>query len=205
MKRNRKFLRERDAVVHVYNRGANRGQIFHRKRDYEVFMQLLLNALRKYPVTLIAYTLMPNHFHLVLHQHEPFAISHFMKAVSQSYAQWLNRRLGRSGPLFERRYGGIEISDPEGLLRVIDYVHRNAEEAGLVPTADKWPYSSCRDYLYDQNVSLENGRTLVWALVGGVEGYKHFHEHYVAACPASAAEYLRPESADIWLNKRKDD
>jgi REP element-mobilizing transposase RayT len=203
MTRNRSFLRKPDAIVHVYNRGANRGQLFHRNRDYELFVQLLTQALIEFPVSLLAYTLMPNHFHLVLHQHEPYAISDFMKKVCQAYAQWLNGCLGKSGPLFERRYGGVEITNPEGLLRVTHYVHMNAVAARLVPAADKWHYSSCGAYLDDGRGIAVNSCSLVWALAGDASAYKCFLERYDPAYPASAAEYLCPEATEIWAKKRK--
>ncbi len=81
-------------------------------------MEFLLDAQKAIAVSLLVHSLMPNHVHLIVQQHEPYAISRFMKKVTQSYAQWLNRRLNRSGHVFQGRYGGVVVPDPESLLRL---------------------------------------------------------------------------------------
>jgi hypothetical protein len=143
---------------------------------------------------------MPNHFHLILRQHKPYAISGYMKQVCERYARYLNKRLQRCGPLFSGRYKADMVGDACDLLRLSHYVHRNPCEARLVPAPQNWKHSSCRAYLKDSEATMVD-RSLILGLVGGIDRYARFLEQYDTADPGSVEEYLCPEHAAIWREK----
>src|SRR5690349_16275253 len=127
-----------DACYHVYNRGVSRQTIFHESEDYAVFLNLLKRYLdvepirdpkgREYSslrgeVELLAYCLMPNHFHLLFYLHEPDAITRLMRAVTGAYTIFYNKKYKRIGPLFQSRFKASHILDEAYLLHISRYIH----------------------------------------------------------------------------------
>ncbi|MBJ7348704.1 MAG: transposase [Thermoleophilaceae bacterium] len=86
-------------------------------------------------ISLLAFCLMDNHFHLVLRQHESRTVmSDFMKRLTTSYALNQKTRHGRTGPLFDRCYQAVRIESDQQLKRTIAYVHANL----ATPLDDRW-------------------------------------------------------------------
>jgi putative transposase len=202
MRKNRDYLADPNVLVHASNCGVNRGQIFFDNLGYETFLRFLSEAQKAIPVTVLVYSLVPCRFDLLLQQHVPFAISHFMKKVCQAYAEWLNKRLKRSGHVFTRRYSGVPIPDADVLLHLSHSIHMNPVQAGLVTRAGTWRYSSCRSYMGEGKEALAD-RSFIWALVGGPEVYVRFLGQFDCAAPASVREFLCPESENTWMENRE--
>jgi putative transposase len=135
-----------DLCAHVYNRGVNREAIFLSPWHYEYFLKRLQRCIDKIPVLLLSYTLMPNHFHLILQQTYTYSLSHFMKLLCDGYAKTFNLILGRKGHVFEGDYGLRPIYDQGDLLNLTRYIHRNPLRAGLVEDPLSWEYSSARTF-----------------------------------------------------------
>ncbi len=198
--RNRDFLPLPDVILHAWNRGVNRAQLFYRNGDYDLFMKLLLEAQEAFAVSVLVVTLMPNHFHLILRQCKPHAVSGFMKRVCETYARYLNGRLHRCGPVFSGRYKANVVGDECSLLRLSHYIDTNPAAARLVPAAQNWKHSSCKSYIKDCEATMVD-RSLILGLVGGVDRYARFLEQYDTGDPGSVEEYLCPEHAAIWREK----
>ena len=198
MPRPRDFHMNPQAVVHVYNRGVDRRKLFHRPRDYEICLEMFADAKEKTNVSILVHTLMPTHFHWVLQQHEPFGIANFMQRACFAFSRWSNKRSNRAGPLFEGPYGGKEIREPDGLLRVTHYIIRNPIHAGLARTMGSWKYCSILSPLVNSNGSLDDP-SLLLALVGGPEKYIKFLEEFDGGDPESVERFLCPEAARIWV------
>jgi REP element-mobilizing transposase RayT len=146
MSRKTELLLSSGACFHVYNRGVNREPIFFGTWGYEYFMRKLAKSLEGAKVSLMAYTLMPNHFHLILRQERPYEMARFMKALCEPYAKAVNAFLSRKGHLFESSYRPILVDDLQYLLHLSWYVHLNPVRARLVSDPLEWTYSSCREY-----------------------------------------------------------
>jgi putative transposase len=175
-------------LYHAYNRGVNRGQLFFRDADYEYFISCIADALRNASCSLLSFTLMPNHYHLVLDQASPLAGSTVIQIACQKYALYLNRIRQRSGPLFSGRYRAEAIYDEAGLLRLTHYVHTNPVSAGLVPSPEAWRFSSHKNYLSGKGgiVVVEN----IFEILGGPEQFVRFFKEYDPADPESAWDFV---------------
>jgi REP element-mobilizing transposase RayT len=126
---------------HIYNRGVNHGEIFFEEKNYEFFLDRLVQKVFERSAKCIAYVLMPNHFHLLIQvQDENFSES--MKACLISYTKAINKHYLRSGPMFEGRFRAKQVDDEAYLLVLAAYIHLNPVKAGLVTTPSEWPYSS---------------------------------------------------------------
>ena len=146
---------------HLYNRGNNRQNIFFERENYLFF----LRRVRKYLVgetqtsqtsevsktseaytTIIAYCLMPNHFHLLVCPRDD-ELSRRMQRFSISYTKAMNKRYDRVGSLFQGQFQTVLVDCNEYLLHLSRYFHLNPVEAGLVKQPEDWEFSSYRDYI----------------------------------------------------------
>jgi putative transposase len=121
-----------EGVYHAYNRGVEKRPIFMDHHDYRRFKQLLRQCLDREPaVTLLAYCLMPNHYHLLIGQADATSLSRFMQRLSVGYTMYFNRRYQRVGSLFQGQYKAARIVEENQLMEVSRYIHLNPERAGL--------------------------------------------------------------------------
>lgn len=167
------YLQSSEEYFHVYNRGVNRERIFYTGADYECFLRLMSEAFDPALLSLDAFTLMPNHFHLILKQHIPRALSKFMKSVCERYATYLNFRTRRKGHLFQGRYKMKNFDEKKHLLYLSRYVHLNPVHANLVKLPEEWPYSSCRDYIRGNKTEILT-TNVVLSQAGGKKAYSQY-------------------------------
>ncbi len=111
----------------------------------EIYEKLIED--NKVLVEIIAYCLMPTHFHLILKQLSNKGISKYLSRVLNSYARFFNTKHHRNGPLWSGRFKSVLVSNNDQLLHLTRYFHLNPTSAGLVKNPDEWPYSSYREYL----------------------------------------------------------
>ncbi|MEM6365854.1 MAG: transposase [Planctomycetota bacterium] len=135
---------EAGGLYHVLNRANLRATIFHKELDYIAFERILSEALESYPVQLLSYCLMPNHWHLVLRPTEDRAMSRFMKWVSGTHTMRYHAhyQTSGSGHVYQQRFKSFPIQDDEHFLTVCRYVERNALRAKLVKRAEDWRWGS---------------------------------------------------------------
>ena len=98
----------------------------------------------KYKVTIIAYCLMPNHYHFLIRQETDKPLSKFINVLFNSYVQAINQQQGRTGTLFEGRFRHVRVDRDEYLVHLCRYIHNNPVKANLVKAPEDWSYS---DYL----------------------------------------------------------
>jgi len=136
-----------DQYYHIYNRGVNYGKIFFNDDNWSFF----LSRFRKYCLPtfsrLIAYCLMPNHYHLlVLITNDNFG-KRVMQPFTVSYTKAINKQQKRVGPLFQGPFRAKHVSNLEYLEHLSRYFHLNPVADGLVPSPSEWTYSSYLDYI----------------------------------------------------------
>jgi putative transposase len=130
--------------VHVVNRSVRRIPIFVRRTDYRAFIGVLQQGFDEYPVELLAYCVMSNHWHLVLEPAGTDALIDFMHWVTTTHAiRWhRHHKTVGHGPVYQGRYHSVPLDTPDGLMRACRYVERNALAASLVRRAEDWPWCS---------------------------------------------------------------
>ena len=127
---------------HALNRGNRRAVVFHDTEDYGAFVHLFAPASGRVSMRVLAYCLMPNHFHLVLWPRHDGDLSAWMQWLLTSYVRHYQRRFRSTGHVGQGRFKAFPIQEDEHLLTVLRYVERNPLRAGLVPSARLWPWSS---------------------------------------------------------------
>ena len=193
--RRRSCLSATESDLHVYNRGVNQGTIFFTEGDYLDFLELLSRWLEDSGIIILLFTLMPNHFHMVVRQNHPYDISSYMKNVCERHAMNINRLRRRTGHLFQGRFKVSRIVDPGSLLQLSGYIHFNAVAAKLVKKPVDWAFSSTRNYAGLEGSGFVTVQPLL-ELVGGQEAYLRFLKEYDPHRPDSAWKYLLRAARD---------
>ncbi|HUC88630.1 MAG TPA: transposase [Candidatus Paceibacterota bacterium] len=169
---------------HIYNRGNSKQKIFHDKFDYIRFINLLyisntkenfnlfdLNRVSNFNiyetdrknnlVSIGAYCLMPNHFHILITQTEEKGISKFMQKLTTAYSMYYNKKYERTGGLFEGKFKSEHANNDRYLKYLFSYIHLNPikliqkdwKEKGIkdkkksIEYLNGYQYSSFIDYL----------------------------------------------------------
>jgi len=173
------------SFFHVVNRSVRKEPIFLRPTDYTAFLKALRQGLNRYPIRLIAYCLMPNHWHLVVGPNSTKSLSSFMQWVTATHAtRWHRRRktVGQ-GPVYQGRFSSKGIEAAGSLMLACRYVERNALEAGLVARAQDWPWSSLSERMRPKpRLPLVNTPFLIsGAWTEYVNNARQEHERWVAS------------------------
>jgi putative transposase len=131
-------------AYHVLNRAVGRMRIFGKARDYEAFEEVLAKAKERFPMRVLVWCVMPNHWHLVLWPRGDGDLSEFMRwlTVTQTQRWHAAHRTSGSGPLYQGRFKSFPIQDDDHLLTVLRYVERNPLRANMVERAEEWQWSS---------------------------------------------------------------
>jgi putative transposase len=127
---------------HVVTRGNNKEPIVWDDYDRKSFLTLVSRTTRRHDWTLLAYCLMTNHYHLVLRLGK--GLSNALCDLNGGFAQMTNRRHGRTGHLFERRFHDDLITTDRHLIEAIRYAVLNPVRAGLCERPEQWLWSSHR-------------------------------------------------------------
>lgn len=166
-----------EEYYHVYNRGVASQTTYSSKKDYERFLlclayyrfdvpfklshllqisqsdreELLLQLEKKgqKDVDIIAFALMPNHFHISLQQKVEGGVSRFMKKITDSYTRYFNTKYERLGPIFQGAFKAVHVETDEQLIHLSRYIHLNPLVSFVVRDEDflSYPWSSLKYYI----------------------------------------------------------
>lgn len=142
-------------VFHVVNRANGRGPIFASERDYVGFELVLARTVQNHEMRLLAYCVMPNHWHLVVWPEKDGDLARFMHSLTTRHVRRWHRshNTDGTGHLYQGPYRSFPVQSDRHLLSVCRYVERNALSAGLVDRAEDWRWSSA-----DRLVRSQSGR-----------------------------------------------
>lgn len=141
-----------DCVYHVLNRANNRATIFHSESDYKDFEYLLSEVKERYDMRILAYTLMPNHWHLLLYPRNDKDLSKALHWLTVSHVRRHHTRRNTvgNGHIYQGTYKSFLIQKDKHLLTVLKYIERNPVRAKLCKKAQDWRWGSAskraRDY-----------------------------------------------------------
>ena len=137
-------------IYHALN-GANfRSRLFTTSAHYRDFLEIAAEAVQIVRMRVLAYCLMPNHWHLVLQPREDGDLARFLQRLTMTHTQRYHARdrtVGY-GHLYQGRYKSLPVESSGHFLPLVRYVERNAKRAGLVKRAEDWPWSSAHVRVY---------------------------------------------------------
>ncbi|WP_425616621.1 transposase [Anatilimnocola sp. NA78] len=161
-------------VFHVVNRGAGRQSLFDDEADYDQFVALLEQARQRVAMQMLAYCLMPNHFHLLLWPTTDDSLSDYLHWLTTTHSQRRHAKLKTTGtgPIYQGRFKSFPVQDDDHFLTVARYVERNALRANLVQRAEHWKWSS----LWQVHHQRSDIPLAVWPVARGSEWLKFVNE-----------------------------
>jgi putative transposase len=194
-----------EEYYHVYNRGTNKKPIFWQKRDYQRFIELLrfysyTNHLLRYSkflllanenrqniwqlmakendksVHIIAFCLMPNHFHILLKQVTANGISKFMGNIQNGYTRYANTKYDGVGPFLQGQFKAVHISDNYQLVHVSRYIHLNPYTGFVVKDFQalcSYAWSSLPEYIERARTSFYH-KEVIQSQFTSSSDYKQF-------------------------------
>lgn len=145
---------------HIYNRGCGHQPIFFECENYLFFLRELKQRCRTFRVDVLAWCLMPNHYHLLVSP-QSNQFPEMMQSFSTCYTKAINERQLRTGTLFEGRFQALKVDTTEYVVHLSRYIHLNPVEARFVRKPEEYVYSSYRDYL-----GLRNGTRTIPIVCG---------------------------------------
>lgn len=194
---------EPERMYHVYNRGVEKRIIFCDERDYAVFLSFLKYALSPKEsegaeidtsllsdaqrfnmrrlnlvedVELVAFCLMPNHFHLLLYQHAQDGITRLMRSIATGYSVYFNKRYKRDGALFQGRYKAKSIDSEAYWQHISRYIHLNPLDIGK--EYKSYEYSSYRFHVGVAEAVWIKPQ-IITANFKDMKEYQKFHDDYI--------------------------
>ena len=171
---------EKGHIYHIYNMGNHKDLLFFEDEHYQFFLKKIKTLIQ--PVgEILAYCLMPNHFHFMIQanyksvetitsrfsQKEDFKMQRLTRklgTLQSSYTQAINKKYNWRGSLFRQKTKSKNLSDPQPCNQFhpqyafvcFQYIHQNPLKAGLANKLEDWPYSSFREYHYNRRNSICN-------------------------------------------------
>lgn len=156
-----------EEYYHIFNRGVNKLPIFANIYDYKRFFRSMTYYQIEGPkpsfslfpplsrkldrdkkiVEIVAFCLMPNHFHLLLKQVKDNGITEFLGKLSNSYTKYHNIKHGRVGPILQGEFKSVLVESNEQLLHLSRYIHLNPLVSGITKNLDDYIWSSYPEYL----------------------------------------------------------
>jgi len=154
------------ALYHVTSRGDRREDIFLDDTDRARFLAVVAQGLARFDAQLLAYCLMSNHYHFVLHTRQG-NLSALMRHINGVYTQAFNRRHGKVGHLLQGRFKAILVDREAYLLEVCRYVELNPVRAAMVAGPADWPWSSYRANVGEAACAPWLGTAELWGCLLG--------------------------------------
>ena len=160
---------EIDNIYHIYNQGNNKQLIFHSDENYHYFLKLYRKFVLPH-ADLLAYCLMPNHFHFLVNTNlhsiktrkvvslNLSELSNGIRMLLSSYSLAINKQENKTGSQFRQKTQAklLNIEEVNYPFTCFQYIHQNPLKAGLVERMEDWDFSSFKDYAKIRNGSLCN-------------------------------------------------
>jgi len=139
---------------HIYNRGRSRLSIFKEPANYLFVLRKIKHYSREYNLVMVAYCLMPNHYHFLIRQDGAHPAGLLPQRIFNSYSKAYNKRYKHSGTLFEGPYKVKPVVKTSHLLHLCRYIHGNPVKDGLVSDPADWPYSNYLEWIGERDGTL---------------------------------------------------
>lgn len=149
---------------HVIQRGNGSQVVFRDVEDYEAFLGWLKEAARQFKVAIHAYVLLPNHLHLLVTPSDETGLGKMMQWIGRHYVPYFNGKYQRGGTLWQGRYRATVIDSEQYFLLCSRYIESHPARAGLVSSAEEYPWSSISHHIGVKPDPLITDHSIYWAL-----------------------------------------
>lgn len=129
-------------VYHILNRANRRETLFDSAGDYCALLRVVRETLLSYPMRILEYCLMPNHWHFMMWPQEDGQLAAFMHHMTTTHASRWNKWRGLTGHIYQGPYKGFPVEQDDHYYTLARYIVRNPRRANLVTSAEAWPWSS---------------------------------------------------------------
>ena len=163
---------------HFYNRGAHRASIFKNHDNYLFVIRKLKEYSLKFNFAIIAYCLMPNHYHILMRQEGDILARLLPQRIFNSYVKTYNHTFAHSGTLFEGAYKVDMINQESHLRHLCRYIHANPVKDGLVQHPADWQYSNYLEWMEQRPGTLVD-REFIADYFGDAARYATFVQDYL--------------------------
>ncbi len=192
------FLDERDwlrflfLILHfqspitIYNLGRHVSH-FVQHKVFNIYKETIDQIVKKRYFSLVAYCLMPNHFHLLIKNRSETGIPRYMQRTLNAYAKYFNAKYQQSGHLFQNVYQAVHVGDNRQLLHLSAYIHKNP--LGTRKDYKNYVWSSLLDYAKTNRWGKLLRRGIILGQFDDSEEYRT----WVKENPAKEPEYLLAE------------
>ncbi len=185
-----------DRYYHLFNRGNNSQQVFFTEENYNYFLRQFYHFMNLY-VDVLAYSLMPNHFHFLIKTKDSISsveksgissierdgipeigkiISNQFRSLFITYAMAINKQENRTGSLFSKNFKRLEIEDENYLRYLAFYIHYNPQKHRWIDDFRNYRYSSWKAYQSEKTSALN--RKLLLEIFGGMDEFLNYHSYY---------------------------
>ncbi len=163
---------------YIYNRGVGKSILFRKPTNYLYVIEKLQKYSLENLVSVIAYCLMPNHYHLLLRQDGEQPAGNVPQSIFNSYSKAYNLKYSHSGTLFEGRFRAKPVKTTSHLLHLCRYIHGNPVKDDLVTDLADWRWSNYLEWIGKRKSSLVDDEFIKTQFVNGQE-YKDFLFQYL--------------------------
>ena len=191
-------------MFHCLNRGNDRRELFADAGDYAAFERVMHAAIETVPMRILAYCLMPNHWHLLLWPRCDGQLAAFMQRLQVTHVRrWHQHRhsTGR-GHVYQGAFKSFPVEEDRHFLVVARYVERNALRARLVDRAEDWQWSSL--WRRDRGTARERGLLSEWPVTRPSDWVDWLNQPQTTAETDAIRESVnkgRPYGSDSWQHR----
>lgn len=151
-------------VQRIVQRAAEGRLLFDSPADYRFLVELLSETAHTHGLAIHAYVLLPRQFQLLATPSNANALPRTMQAIGRRYVPYMNRRVGRLGPLFDRRYRSTLIEAERYLLACMQLIETRPVAEGVAQSPQEWRWSSYRHHIGLEQETFLVDHPLYWAL-----------------------------------------
>lgn len=158
---------------HAYNRSIPGKLLFPKEHNYLYLLKKIKELLPKHLFTIIAYCLMPNHYHFLIRCSEDNSVGPFIQTLFNGYTQAINKQQNWHGSLFESNVKYRLVDKDAYVLQLARYIHLNPVIAKIVDHPEGWEYSNYQEWIGKRQGTLVD-REFISTLFESPEEYQDF-------------------------------